>query len=263
MAIVINPALFVVGQNAAMWLDKATANEVKVLGLQGMGLGIGFSQTSIDVQMMGMRIAPKVYTGATYDEMTANANYIPGDVSQTKLKAAAETGTMLKNIRMYLKDGCHFSAPDQIETGGGLTTGSSGLNVGNFGDPSIGSPSEIFTNSVSFAPGGPFTVFVAHSTPNGGADVTIAAESTTGAGATATLGTGDWASLGFEVDDIIIVDWNIAHPCYAKVEALNTNVMTLVELTGDSALLVDGTLPANGAVHGATPTDIGGLDVDC
>jgi len=262
MAIVISPALFVVGQNSALWLDKATADEIKVLGLQGMGLGLGFSQSSIDVPMMGVRIAPKVYTGATYDEMSINANYIPGDPSQAALQAAALAGTMLKNVRMYLKDGCNFSAPDQPAINdGGLVSGSSGLNVGSYGDPSIGAPSDIYTNTVTMAPGGPFTIFVAHTVVGNGADVSVVAQGASGA--TLTHADTDWEDLGFEAGDTVIVDWCETTPCYGRIDTLVTTVMTLEEDVGDAASLSTKTLPSNGAVHGASPTEVGALSTTC
>ncbi len=264
MAIVINPASFVLGQNSAMWLDKATATEMKVMGLQGMGLGLGFTQSSTTVQSMGVRIAPKVYTGAEYDEMSVNANFIPGDKSQEALQEAALAGNILKNIRMYLKDGCNFSAPDQPSAGGGYTSGTSGMNVGNYSDPQIGSPSDIYTNSVSFAPAGPFALFVAHTLPGDGANVIVESEVTSGAGATITLtDLTAWAALGFEVGDTIIVDWNGTSPKYAVVDALNTNVLTCVIGTGDAATLADGALDAAGQVHGATPMAVASMNLDC
>jgi hypothetical protein len=270
MAIVTNPALFVVGQNSAMWLDKATPTEMKVLGLQGMGLGIGFTQNSQDVPMMGLRIAPKVYTGATYDEMSANANYIPGDASQEALQNAALEGTVLKNIRMYLKDGCNFSAPDQISAGGGLTTGTSGMNVGSFSDPQIGSPSDIYTNSVTIAPACPFAVFVAHTNPGKGDDLTISGGGT-GSDVVITIdaATSDtWAGFGFEVGDTVIVDYDgdsPAKPKYGHVKAIASNVMTLTADIGDAAdIVVSGSaLGATAAVHGATPMNPADMDITC
>ncbi len=265
MAIVVNPALYVVGQNSAMYLYYATADQMKVMGLQGMGLGIGFTQQSQDVAMMGMRIAPKVFTGATYDEMTANANYIPGDPSQETLQKAALDSTLLKNIRLYLKDGCHFSAPDQISANGGLTSGTSGMNVGSYADPQIGSPSDLYTNSVSFAPAGPFAVFVAHTDPGDYANITVLSEATNVGQATIELiDTTVWDTLGFEDGDTIIVDYNGATPKYAQIASgCNTDTITLTLETGDSTELADGPLTSGGAVHGATPMQAATQDAAC
>ena len=41
-----------------------------------MGLALGFSQQEKEIPMMGERISPKVFTGASYDAMTVNNNFI-------------------------------------------------------------------------------------------------------------------------------------------------------------------------------------------
>jgi len=266
MAKVTNPANFVIAQNSAMRIDCATANEVKVLGLQGMGLALGFTQDSTTVPMMGERIAPLVYTGASYDEMTADANFIPGDKSQEILRNAALQGNILKNVRLYIKDGCDFSAPDQVSAnGGGLTSGTSGLSVGSFTDPSVGSPSDVWTNSVSFAPAGPFTLFVAHTPPGGGADLTIESEGTSGGGATITHATDDFDEYGFEIGDTIILDYNTpaSTPRYGKIQSLAGPIITLEIGVGDAGAIEDAVGTADTAVHGATPAVVAGQDVSC
>jgi hypothetical protein len=256
-----------------MRINCATVNEVKVLGLQGLGLALGFTQDSTTVPMMGERIAPLVYTGASYDEMTADANFIPGDKSQEILREAALQGTMLKNVRLYIKDGCDFSAPDQVSAnGGGLTSGTSGLNVGSFTDPSVGSPSDVWTNSISFAPAGPFTLFVAHTPPGwDGVDLTIEsqASSTSGQVELSLGGPYNWTDLGFEEGDVIILDYNTssAPPRYGKVEGIADPVMQLELDTGDAADIedYDGSTSPNPkiAVHGATPAEVAGQNMMC
>ena len=267
MAKNINPALFVLAQNSAMWVNKATAEEMKIIGLQGMGLCMGFSQTEKEVPMMGMRISPVVFTGAKYDSMTANCNFIEGDKTQEFLKAAAEQGIMVKAIRLYTKDGCHFSSPDQPHSGGvdgvgGYTSGSSGLNVGSWTDPKAGAPSDLYANSISFAPGGPFVLFIAHTEPGKGDEITI---SDGGVGNVVTLTTTGtpWVDRGFEVGDTVLVDWSDTTPKYGVVEALNTDTMTLAADKGDAASISTGTLPAKGAVHGATPSKVAGMNLSC
>jgi hypothetical protein len=146
------------------------------------------------------------------------------------------------------------------------------MNVGSYSDPQIGSPSDIFTNSITFAPAGAFALFVAHTAPGDFASITVTAE-TTGTGATLTHATADWDTLGFEVGDTVLVDWNgnDDQPKYGRCESLTTNVMTLVEGVGDAPLLVSGALgggsPAGttkgGAVHSATPMQVSGLATDC
>ncbi len=265
MARVINPANYVLGQNSALWLNKATVDEIKLMGLQGMGLGIGFTQTSQTISMMGQRISPKAFTGAEYDEMSVNANFIPGDTSQAILQAAALNSTLLKNVRMYLRDGCSFSAPDQIAAGGGLISGTSGLNVGSYSDPQIGSPSDLYTNTISFAPAGPFTVFVAHTPPGSGDLLTIGGTPGTTDMTITTTGD-DWADMGFDLDDTVLVDWDGAGtevPKYGKVSAISAKILTLELNSGDVNILTVGTLVAASAVHAATSQDVSGLNLTC
>lgn len=265
MARVINPASFVLGQNAALWVDKATSSQMKVMGLQGLGLGLGFTQTAQTITSMGVRISPKAYTGAEYDEMTANANFIPGDQSQDRLRQAALSGTILKNVRSYLKDGCNFSAPDQISAGGGIMSGTSGLNVGSWTDPQIGAPSDVWTNSVSFAPAGPMCLFVAHTVSGSGDEITAAQAGGAGTDMTLTTTGTEWATLGFDVDDTIIVDYGVdlTEPKYAKVKSIASDVMTLTASTGDIDDISLGTFNAMAQVHGATPMDVSGMDTTC
>jgi hypothetical protein len=198
--------------------------------------------------------------------MTADANFIPGDKSQEILRAAALEGTMIKNIRLYIKDGCDFSAPDQVSAnGGGLVSGTSGLNVGSFTDPTVGSPSDVWTNSISFAPAGPFTLFVAHSTD--GAGIQFESETTTGTNATATITTGgeEWDDWGFEVGDTVLIDYNTpaAAPRYAKVQAINAAVMSFEIGIGDASDIEDANGSVDTAIHGASPAVVAGQSSAC
>ena len=270
MARNINPQNFVLAQNAAMWVHPATSNAMKIIGLQGLGLAMGFSQTEKEVPMMGVRVSPVVFTGAKYDSMSIKANFIPGDATQAYMKNAAETGTMVKPVRLYVKDGCHFSAPDQPNAGGGYTSGTSGLNIGNWTDPQAGSPSDFFTNSISTAPGGPFVLFIAHTVKDDYANITVRAQTTTGAGAEIELIDNTiWDTLGFDDGDTILVDYNGSTPKYARIASgVGTDTLILEEDVGDAAALIDGLLTIgsdgfNGAVHGATPSAVTGMDLSC
>jgi len=266
MAKVMNPVKYVKAQNAAMRLNCATSDEIKVLGLQGLGLALGFSQDSLSVPQMGERVAPVDFTNAKFDEMTVNCNMVPGSESQTVLRAAALQETPLKNVRLYIKDYCDFSAPDQVSEGGGLTTGTSGLNVGSAKDTTADSPGAIWKNSFSFAPAGPFTLFVAHTPRNAGTNLDITAEVSGTSGATIELIDGsNWEDLGFEEGDTIILDYNDASapPRYGKVDSLSSSTMTLVEGEGDASSITTATGITTTQVHGATPSDIANLSNVC
>jgi hypothetical protein len=203
--------------------------------------------------------------------MTVNANFIPGDESQEYLRGAALQGTLIKNVRLYVADGCDFSAPDQVSAGGGLISGTSGLTVGSFTDPTVDSPGAVWSNSVSFAPAGPFTLFIAHTDPNwDGGDLTIESQATSASGQVEmSLGAGNWTEYGFEAGDVIILDYNTTSspPRYGKVESIVDPVMVLELDTGDAAAIedYDGTVSPNPqvAVHGATPAEVAGMDLSC
>jgi hypothetical protein len=266
MAKVLNPKKYVLGQNASLRVSCATDDEMSMMGLQGLGLFMGFTQQSQEIPMIGQRVAPKVYTGASYDETTVNANFIPGDGTQEYLRNTALSGNIIKNVRAYLKDGCNFSAPDQVaDNGGGLTSGTSGLNVGSVTDPQIGSPTDVWTNSVSFAPAGPFSLFVAHTPANAGGNL---ATSVNGSDVDITLKDGtNWDSYGFETGDTVIIDWDgstTEAPKYSKVKSISSDVMTLDGSVGDTdAIAISDPLPAKCRVHGATPSVVSGIEVEC
>ena len=266
MAKVMNPKNFVIGQNAALKVNVATDEVMTMMGLQGLGLFMGFTQQSQEVPMIGERIAPKVFTGASYDESTVNANFIPGDKTQSFLRKAALQGNVVKNVRSYLRNGCDFSAPDQVAANdGGLESGTSGLNVGSVTDPQIGSPTDIWTNSVSFAPAGPFSLFVAHTPAGAGDNIAV---SVNGTDVDLTLKDGkSWADYGFEIGDTILVDWDGAtteKPKYSKVKSISTDVMTLDGDIGDTDdIIVADPMPSTCRVHGATASLVSGIEDDC
>jgi hypothetical protein len=265
MAKVMNPKNFVIGQNAALKVNIATDEEMTMMGLQGLGLFMGFTQQSQEVPMIGERVAPKVFTGASYDESTVNSNYIPGDKTQEYLRKAALQGNIIKNVRSYLRNGCDFSAPDQIAAGGGLTSGTSGLNVGSVTDPQIGSPTDIWTNSISFAPAGPFSLFVAH-TPSGSGDNIASSANSSDVDLTLKDGS-NWADLGFEEGDTIIVDWDgstTEAPKYSKVKTISGSAMTLDGEVGDTSnIAIADPMPSACRVHGATASVVSGIEDDC
>ncbi len=264
---------YVVAGNSAMWINKATATPLKVRGLQGLGLALGFEQSTVEVSEMGRRLDSIVYSGAKLSEISVNANFVPGDASQEYLKNAAMANTNIKNVRMYLKDGCHFTAPDQISNptsaGNGLATGDSGLNVGNYGDPSAGSKNALFANTITMAPSGSFALFIAHTSPNGGANIAVLSEATNlGAATIELIDNTIWDTLGFEDGDTILIDGDGTTPKYAQIASgANTDIITLTlgaSGGGDAASLVDAAaMSASSAVHGASPSVVSESDVVC
>lgn len=259
MAKRINNVNFIVGRDIALRIDVATADEASVKGLQGLGFFLGFSQQEREVQQSGSKIAAKVFTSASYDTTQVTCNHVFGDPVQETLRNAALNGTLLKNVRAYVKDGCDFSAPDQISAGGGLNTGTSGLYVGNFTDPNVGAIGDLVTNQISLSPAGPFAMFIAHTgtatTGNGKGGTNIKIDTT--AHTIELLDGTTWESLGFEDGDTLIVDWDgssTAWPKYLKLASgASSDTITYDSSAGDAGSLANNASTSKTQVHGATP----------
>ena len=256
---------FILANNAAMRVDCATSDELAILGLQGLGLCLGFSKDKKTIPSMGVRVAPVAYGNGSWDEMTVDCNFIPGSTSQKYIAACSYSDITLRNVRMYLEDHCTFSAPDMISAGGGIDTGKSGLSIGGYGDPKAGAPGDTWKNTIAVAPMGPFALFDVHTLNGDGTNVSITAEVPgVSAAELELLDATEWADLGFEEGDTIIVDYAGAYPMYGKIDSLSTSTMTLEQATGDSADMPAGALSsADGGVHGASPLYVESAVITC
>lgn len=246
MAIKVDPVNFVMAQNAAVVLNPATDDEALVRGLQGMGLCLGFSMETQTVAEMGRRIAMVIPSGGTYEETSVNYNFIPGDSTLETFRDAAINSTKISAIRLYVKQGCDFSAPDLI------SDPACGLYVGSMSDPAVDSPNGIFTGSLSYMPGGAFVLFIAHKV---GTALTYTA-------ATRTLANSDndFVTQGFEVGDTLILDYADSNdPLYLKAASVSAGAIVFAEETGDIATLSsDFSGISTTALHGATPLVVTG-----
>lgn len=248
MALKTNPVNFVAAQNAAVVLNPATANEAAVRGLQGMGLCLGFTMETQTVSEMGRRIALVVPSGGTYEETSINYNFVPGDASLETFRNAALNSTNMQNVRLYVKRGCDFSAPDFI------SDPASGLYVGSVSDPKVDNPNGIFTGTLSYMPGGAFVLYIAHTTPGGGA--TLGYTSST---RTLTDSGNGFVTNGFEVGDSCLLDYADGNPPLAlKIATVAAGAITFVEDVGDEADLGDFSGIATTQLHGATPLVVSG-----
>lgn len=250
---------FLVAQASALVLYPATSDQLTVRGLTGLTLPLGFEMSNVVVSEMGRRIDLIVPSGGAYSAIDITANFVPGDASQAIFQDAALNSTKLTEMRFYLKAGCDFAALDLINDSGG------GYYIGTYSAPSVGSKNELFQNQIQILPAGSSVLFVAHTTPGSGDDLTFLSEATTGAGATITLSTGSFVTMGFEVGDTIIIDYMTAgtDPLYAKIASMTATVLTLTEDTGDSASITDVTGPTTCQIHGATAIEVSGLTTTC
>jgi len=255
MAIKANPVNFVLAQNSAVVLHAAKSDELVVRGLQGMGLCLGFTMETQSVVEMGRRIALVVPSGGTYEETTINYNFIPGDSSLEEFRDAAINSTKLNDVRLYVKQGCDFSAPDLI------SDPAAGLYVGSMSDPTVDSPNGLYQGSLNYMPGGAFVLFIAHKK---GTDLSI-----TTATRTISSSASDFITEGFEVGDTLILDnYDSNDPFYLKAESVAAGAIVWTDAVGDSAALITAGDNATGAtteLHGATPLVVSGYTglADC
>jgi hypothetical protein len=248
MAIKTILAAFLLAENAAVVIDPATASQLRIRGLQGMGLCLGFKMETITVKEMGRRVSLVVPTGGTYEETSVNYNFIPGDASLELFRSAALNSTPLTAVRLYSKYGGDFSAPDII------SDSASCLYVGSMGDPKTDSPNGLFTGSLSYMPGGPFALFVAHKK---GIELSYTAASRTLASSAA-----DFVTKGFEAGDTLILDYADGNdPLYLQAESVAAGAIVFTAGVGDVALLdSDFVGGATTELHGATPQVVSDFD---
>lgn len=251
MAIKVNPVNFVVAQNSGLVLHAAKTTELIARGIQGLGLLLGFTMDTITVVEMGRRIALTIPSGGTYEPTTVNSNFVPGDPSQAELMLASLNSTLINDARQYIKMGCSFTAPDLI------SDPASGFHVGSYTDPSVDSPSGLYTNSVSIMPAGPFCLFIAHKT---GTDLSYVT-----ATRTLTSAAADFVTLGFEAGDTAILDHLDAttDPRFVQLESVSASTIVFAEDIGDEALIPDFSGIATTALHSATPTPVSGFAATC
>jgi hypothetical protein len=248
MATKPNPANFVVSQNSAVIVNPATDDSMMIRGLQGMGLCLGFTMETQTVAEMGRRIASVVPGGGAYEASEVNYNFIPGDASLEYFRNCSINSTKISAIRLYVKQGCDFSAPDLISDPG------CGLYVGSMSDPRTDSPGGLYQGSLSYMPGGAFVLFVAHIT---GTTLSFTASTRT----LADSGDG-FVDAGFEVGDTCILDYAGAlAPQYLKIQSVAAGAIVFEADEGDIGTLVaagDFSGSATTALHGATPLIVTG-----
>ena len=248
MAIKVNPVNFVLAQNSAVVLYPATAEVLNIRGLQGMGLLLGFTMDTQDVSEMGRRIALVVPSGGKYEPASVNYNFIPGDRSLEIFRDAAINSTLLKKIRLYVKQGCDFTAPDLISDPG------AGLYVGTMGDPKVDSPNGLWQGSLEYMAGGAFVLYIAH-TGNDGTTLNY-----TAATRTLTDSGNGFVAKGFEAGDTCLLDWDgVNEPLNLQIETVAAGAIVFAEGVGDEATLADFSGATATQLHSATPLVVSGF----
>lgn len=246
---------FLVAQASALVLHAAKSNEALVKGLQGLTLPLGFEMSTIQVSEMGRRIDLIVPSGGAYTAIDITANFVPGDPTQQFFQDCAINSTKITDMRFYLKQGCDFAALDLINDSGGA------YMIGTYSPPSVGSKNELYQNSISILPAGSSILFIAHTGNGLGANLSFASVAD---GATATLSSGSFVTMGFEVGDVCILDYyDSEDPLYLKVKSVSASVLKFEPDIGDEATIGTFTGIANTQIHGATPIEVSGLNLTC
>ncbi len=248
---------YLVAQASALVLDPATTDELTVRGLTGLTLPLGFEMSNVTVSEMGRRIDLVVPSGGTYTPLDITANFVPGDASQAIFQDAALNSTKLTAMRFYLKAGCDFAALDLInDTGGGYL-------IGTYSPPTVASKNELFQNQITILPAGSSVLFVAHTTAGEGAELSYVA-----ATRILTLGTGSFVTMGFEVGDVLYLDYADSNdPLCLEAAAVTSSTITFTDATGDEATLAAGSATWTGGstcqLHGATAIEVSGSTTTC
>lgn len=237
-----------VASNAALRVKCGKADEQLIRGLQSIALPIGFTMSTITVSSMGERIDQILPVGGSYEEISANYNFVVGDPSQVYLMQASLNNTEIQDMRFYIDDNqlCgDFVTVDLISDAG------ASYRVGTFSAPQ-GSKNELFTGTVSFLPAGASALFIAHAH---GTDL----EFTAGSGATIDSTTQDFVALGFEAGMTIILDHvNSLDPLFCQIESVTAHQIVLANSIGDEALVPTFTGVATTAIHAGQPMVVAG-----
>lgn len=240
-----------VASNSALRVNCGKTTEMLIRGLQSLALPIGFTMNTITVSSMGERIDQILPVGGSYEEISANYNFVIGDASQKYLMNAALNNTEIQDMRFYIDDNqlCgDFVTVDLISDAG------ASYRIGTFSAPQ-GSKNELYTGTVSILPAGASALFTAHAN---GTDLSFTAAP---GGATIASTTQNFTTLGFKADMTIILDHvDSLDPLVCKIASVATNLITLEENIGDEASVPTFTGEATTSIHAAEAMVVSGLD---
>lgn len=234
----------VVAQTAKLVIRAGKSDELVVKGLQGLGLPLGATASTITITSMDKRIDTKKASGLEYEEITVNYNFLPGDESQDYLQDASRNAREIQDIRFYL-DTCDFAALDLISDAPGH------MQVGSYTSPSA-NKNEIFTGSVTFLPAGSFILFSNHVI-----GTTLAFVADSGSGAVVTDSASKFVENGFVAGQTVYLDHvNGLDPLCCKISTVSAGSITLVQGEGDEASVPDFSGIATSAIHSGNPIEV-------
>lgn len=244
---------YIPAQASALTVNSGKSTAISVKGLQGLTLPLGFTQQTSEASVIGTRIATKYATGASYEDITSNYYFAPGDASQTYLMDCARSATQIQDMWFWL-DPTDFVALDLISDPGGY------VMIGTFSSPTA-TKNEIYSGSVSIIIGGSHILFNKHakaatavfSLTAGGDGVSASATSSD------TTNYGFVADLGFAVGDTVIATGVTGHldtVYYLKIGTVSDASMTFVDAVGNEATLPTTSAAATITLHGGVPIEV-------
>jgi len=243
----------VVCQAAKITINSGKTTQDTVRGLQGMGLPLGATGSTVTVSEIGTRIATKVASGLEYEDLQASYYFRKNDPTQQYLMTASRKGTLIQDMWFWI-DAEDFAALDKINDPSG------GMMVGTFSNPTA-QKNEVFTGTCTLVIGGSHIFFTKHAK----AATAVFSLTAGGDGVSATATSSDTvnhafdADLGFAVGDTVIVFGVTAHldtVYYLKVKTVSASTLTFEDAVGDEASLPTTSAAATIQLHGAVPIEV-------
>lgn len=246
---------YVICQNAAITINSGKSTQRSLKGLQSMGLPLGAEAQTVDISVIGTRIATKVATGLTYSSISSNYYFMKNDPSQLYLMDASRNGTLIQDMWFWI-DGTDFVALDKVNDSAG------GMMIGTMSSPQA-EKNAVFSGTCELITAGSHIFFTKH------AKATTAVFSITagGAGVSATATSTDTPAntygfvdeLGFAAGDVVIIHGLTGHldtVYYAEIGSVTNTTMTFVDGVGDEATLPTTAAAATVQIHGAIPIEV-------
>ena len=246
---------FTVCQASRITINSGKSTQLTVKGLQGMGLPLGATASTITLSTVGTRIGVKMATGLEYEDISTSYYFAKNDPTQQYLMNAQRAGTVIQDLWFWL-DGTDFAALDKVNDPGG------GIMVGTYSSPKA-QKNEVYTGDCTLVVSGSHIFYTKH------AKATTAVFSITagGAGVSATATSTDTPAntygfvdeLGFEVGDVVIITGLTGHldtVYYAEIASLTNTELTFVDAVGDEATLPTTAAAATVQIHGAVPIEV-------
>ncbi len=227
-------------QNAKWVLHAAKSTEVTVPSLQAIQLPLGFTVNEIKAVELGQPIDKTFGSGASYDSINFDANFIKGDPTRTELVTAAINQTPVVDSRFYA-DNCDFAALDLINDPSGS------YRVGSHSPPG-GAKEEIMTQNITVFPAGMSIMFDLHY--SGSTLATVAGDP-----ATITDSDSAFITKGFVPGMILYLDEiDGGDPYIVEIDTVAAGVIELLVDVGDEAALPAFSFTASvGKIHAAEP----------